>query len=426
MNTTAIVDRLRFARAYCAEHLPWFAPALYTAHIRLTDQVPVAAVDQHLNIYWNPSAVQAICESTRGNSTEEARRLGFLWIHEISHILRDHADRCQEIKAVSARWNIAADLEINDGVWQPLVMPEQFPGLLPSAYKLPDGKIAEWYYNHLPADEASKPGYGDEGSGVHSHLRIWEEGGTGQEDAQDGQNQRQILHPVDIALIKRQTANELGKAIQSGKLAGNIPGSWRQWVERVLRSRTDWRRVLRHRMSVAIATGVGARVDYSYRRPSRRQSVYAPIIRPTFAGDRSARVACVVDTSGSMGADDLASALGEVFGVLQAFNVPVTVIPCDAASYEPIVLQKPSDVFRIKALAGGGGTDMTVGIRAALALHPKPDSVLVLTDGYTPYPPAPFTRPVVFGILCEYKSKDIPIPLMPPWQEDAVVWIERG
>ncbi|MFN4079964.1 MAG: hypothetical protein ACK4NS_03610 [Saprospiraceae bacterium] len=42
--------------------------------------------------------------------------------------------------------------------------------------------------------------------------------------------------------------------------------------------------------------------------------------KPSFSGDRSARVACVVDTSYSVGTEVLATALGEIFAVLQAFR----------------------------------------------------------------------------------------------------------
>jgi len=37
-------------------------------------------------------------------------------------------------------------------------------------------------------------------------------------------------------------------------------------------------------------------------------------------------------------------------------------------------------------LQGGGGTDMGVGIAAAGQLRPTPKIIVVLTDGFTPWP----------------------------------------
>jgi len=109
--------------------LPWFAPALFQCNIQLTEKVPLAAIDQHLN-----SALS---------------QLGFVWIHEISHILREHGDRAKAHNASHGLWNVAADLEINDSKWEGLAPPDIFPLVFPETYDLPEGQITEYYYQKL-------------------------------------------------------------------------------------------------------------------------------------------------------------------------------------------------------------------------------------------------------------------------------------
>jgi Mg-chelatase subunit ChlD len=40
-------------------------------------------------------------------------------------------------------------------------------------------------------------------------------------------------------------------------------------------------------------------------------------------------------------------------------------------------------------LLGGGGTDMGAGLAKAAEIRPRPDLIVVLTDGHTPWPEAP-------------------------------------
>lgn len=444
MTQEETLHLLRLSRAYCAEKLLWFAPALYKTKIILTKQVGVAAIDTNYNIYFNPTAVDTIQQHST-DLTDTMAQLGFLWIHEIAHVLRCHADRATDISAAPRLWNIAADLEINDGNWVGLKMPVAIPGLLPEKFNFPNGKLAEWYYHTIQQDKDSqdkvlgacqgnggqpsdnkgnggqsldnkgsgtqssdnKENTWDEGSGIHGESRPWETTG-----------EQQQLHGIDRQLVEKEVAQKLK---EHRKHIGNLPGSWERWIEEVLSSKTDWRQLLQHRMSTAIATGIGLRVDYSFARPSRRQAVYYPIITPSFAGERSGRIAVVVDTSGSMGGRELGQSVAEVCKVLEDFKLPVTVIPCDAKAYEPIVLNRPSDRFKVQQLKGGGGTDMVAGIAAALALKPAPDSVLVLTDGYTPYPSSPYKTPVLFGIIKKDLTTSTPLPNFPPWSKSAVV-----
>ena len=51
-------------------------------------------------------------------------------------------------------------------------------------------------------------------------------------------------------------------------------------------------------------------------------------------------------------------------------------------------------------LVGGGGTDLGAGIAAAAALKPRPSVMIVLTDGFTPWPQRPPRGiPVIIGLL---------------------------
>lgn len=75
--------------------------------------------------------------------------------------------------------------------------------------------------------------------------------------------------------------------------------------------------------------------------------------------------------------------------------------------HSPLLLKAVRRISRAAQvqLAGGGGTDMGTGIEAAAALHPRPSVVVVLTDGYTPWPelPPPGIR-VIVGLLTEGPS----------------------
>lgn len=83
----------------------------------------------------------------------------------------------------------------------------------------------------------------------------------------------------------------------------------------------------------------------------------------------------------------VAQALAEVGGVLRACGLRqgVTVLAVDTQ------VQTCRRVFRPEQveLRGGGGTDMGAGIEAALRLRPRPQVIVVLTDGETAWPDQP-------------------------------------
>jgi Mg-chelatase subunit ChlD len=68
------------------------------------------------------------------------------------------------------------------------------------------------------------------------------------------------------------------------------------------------------------------------------------------------------------------------------------VICCDLRVHPGQTVRRAEDIELL-----GGGTDLREGIKAALALRPRPDLVLVLTDGQTPWPDHRPSVPIVIG-----------------------------
>jgi predicted metal-dependent peptidase len=184
----------------------------------------------------------------------------------------------------------------------------------------------------------------------------------------------------------------------------------------------DWRKVLARPLRGAICYEFGQRLDYQFGRLTRRFHAYKPFMPPTLRGDFKPRITVIVDTSGSMSEHELGRCLAEVGRVLLSFRTPVTIIPCDAVAYRSLQVYTDGDLARLR-LEGGGGTNMVAGIEAALKTRPEPSVLLVLTDGYTPWPEQRYKTPVVFGILSQGPREHTPMPPMPPWRRQDVVLI---
>lgn len=240
------------------------------------------------------------------------------------------------------------------------------------------------------ADETPtpSPGAGRCGSCATGQAEPWEEPPPDESEIPG------ITAP-QAELIRRQVAQEIIRIAQAARDRGEIPGHWRRWAQEKLTSRVDWRRELASAVRQAVSSTQGA-ADYTYRRPSRRQAAYGEVVMPSLYSPIP-EVAVVVDTSGSMSDRQVSQALAEVAGVLRGLGnrTAVHVLAVDAA------VQACQRVFRPEqvVLSGGGGTDMGVGLEAALKLRPRPEVLVVITDGHTPWPARPPAEARVIVVL---------------------------
>ncbi|MEV1053797.1 VWA-like domain-containing protein [Streptomyces sp. NPDC049887] len=359
---TLDTTRLLAARYRAATERPYLASALYALTVVPSLQVPTMGVDRHWRAYVSPAFVDAT----------PVAELAAVWVHEASHVLRDHHGRADRLPWADRydryRVNVAQDCEINDDLLADgLPLPEG--RMEPRRFGLPEGQLFEAYVDRLPPGVRGP----DCGSGAHGQSVPWELGGP---------HGPARLGPAEADALRRTTA-EAVRAHQRAR--GTLPAGWQRWAEQVLQPTVDWRGALSGAVRAAAGWAGGA-VDYTYRRPSRRTPALRGVVLPSLRRPLP-RVTVVVDTSGSMGEDELAAAMAEITGVLREVGVRgdrVTVLACDADVH---TVSRVASADQVE-LAGGGGTDMRVGIGAALARPGRPDFVVVLTDGHTPWPDA--------------------------------------
>jgi predicted metal-dependent peptidase len=195
------------------------------------------------------------------------------------------------------------------------------------------------------------------------------------------------LRPGLSEAVRQQVAVEIMRHVAS---RGDVPANLRRWAKERLHPKVNWRAVLRNSVRQCLVT-LRQRRFPSYALRHRRAEALDPFFLPGAYG-RLPRVAVVVDTSGSVSDAMLAQALGELRGVLRS-GARVTLYSVDAGVHHVQRVFRGDPV----ALYGGGGTDMRVGI--ARALEDGHELIVVLTDGYTPWPSTPPRARVVVGLL---------------------------
>ena len=407
------MEKLLAARLHAVKVRPYLASALFALHVVEDRSVPTMAVDSYWRCYVSPGFV----------ARTPVEELAGVWVHEVSHLLRDHHGRGEryareheehgpgernEMGVPPAegwgrlRRNIAADFEINDDIYGD-GLPLPAGAVLPSLLRLPDGLLMEEYLRTASM------------SGLAADL-AWLDCGSGA----DGQDRPWELGPDGAHGLTRQQRDAVRFRVAEGIKGrpGDAPQGWRRWADEAFHPPQPWRQLLGAAVrSAAGAAGVGE--DHSYRRPSRRSAAVPGVLLPGLRR-MPPRVCVVIDTSGSVSDAELGSALLEVAAISRAVGGRrdlVSVISCDAAAGVAVPLCRAENI----ELIGGGGTDLRSGFARALRAQPRPDVIVALTDGQTPWPSAQPPCRTVVGLFprptraVNEEDPDYAPDTPPPW-----------
>lgn len=369
----------RVARLFASQKMPYFSHALFAMRPVALPGLDTFGVDPHWRLYMDPALLD-------GPGAWPAPLAGAVLLHEAGHLIRDHAGRAESLPAPQhLAWNLAGDAEINDDLAAAgIILPDGV--VTPAALGLAPDKLAEEYYALLARQDLTRF---DGGPGCGSGAGVPAEPGELPWSLDAG---TPGLGTADADLVRRTVAADVRRASQS---RGTVPAGLERWASQTLATpAVPWQQLLRGTLRRVLASEAG-RVDYTYKRPSRHR--VPGIIRPGMRAP-ALTVAVVVDTSGSMSESQLAAALAEISGLLSSSGIArgqVSVLACDAEAAAPQKVRSAADV----RLTGGGGTDMRIGIDAAARMRPAPHVIIVLTDGYTPWPSRPTRQKLVCAVI---------------------------
>jgi predicted metal-dependent peptidase len=363
------------------------------------------------------------------------RQLRTVLAHEVLHPALLHPFRLGDRDLRTA--NIAADYVINDfldnynkdavarGQSAPFEWPVNENGestvLLDHQY---DGMAFEEVYAALwskrPGQSGSDPAEGSGAPGTNPG------GGDGQDDPDssgapstkpaDGENARSVPNirddgtspgefkagskdPSEAQAEEAKWKVAVKNAVSCAKSRGRIPGSVARLVTDLLTPKASWREILRD-LITALAND-----DYTWARPNRRY-IQSGFILPSLHNPRLGRIAIAIDTSSSIGHEELNQFMGEIRSILfDCRPEKILLIQCDAEITEFREMD-PFDELAVE-LKGGGGTDFNPvfeRLEQEVQSGSDPVALVYLTDLYGSFPTQPPAYPVIWACNNDHET----------------------
>lgn len=369
---TEAIKRIIQARAGLILDHPFFGSLALRLKLVEDESVPTVYTDGNV-LGYNPAFVKAL------SNTE----LQAVICHEVLHCSNGHPWR--EGRREHMKWNIAADFAIN-----PII--EEDGMKLPKDCLLDPklaGMSAEQIYNKLPDPLVIK--MSGKGCGV-GETRAPQGSGSADEgdDPQDGEGEGGSATGNSEGDWKVATV----QAAQAAKMRGKLPASIERLIEEIVNPKVDWKAALQN-----IVQQILAKDDYWWRRPNNRYMASGMYL-PSLYSEKIPPIIVAVDTSGSIGAKELAEFGAEITAIAaQTKPELIYVIYCDAA-INRTEEYAPGEPIEMKPV-GGGGTDHNPVFKHIDKEGWEPAVLICLTDGYTSYPNEAPEYPVVWAMTTD-------------------------
>ncbi len=393
--------RLLLARMRLLCSHGFYALLLMHMSFALSEELSTAATDAE-KIYFNPDFLAKLSE----------RELDFVLMHEVLHVALKHCFR--EEGREEETFNIACDIVVNSLILESSggdLSSISLQGYGPLMHLTPDGKegrdfTAEQVYAMLPL----RPNKKKEGS----KSRKCQGKSKNFDDHSKWKALGQEKRLKDVWEKRIADAAEAISTREGGSRCGDLPLFAKRILDELKNPQTDWRTLLNDFVQEEIC-------DYSFSPPDRRFGD-SPFLLPDFneADFTISDVLFLIDTSGSMSDEMIAQAYSEIKGAIDQFGGKLEgwLGFFDAAVVPSVPFCNEDELKIIKPL-GGGGTSFLAIFDYVKKMEKKPTSIIILTDGYAPFPKEEVAEGI--PVLWLINNKDV----TPPWGKVARIKIEE-
>ena len=300
----------------------------------------------------------------------------FLFCHELLHCAYDHMNRGRGYNRDIA--NIAMDYVVNSDC-----LKYNLGQKITVVPILHDRKYEDWNFEQVYADLIKNAKQINIEDLLDQLLDDHMDGNNGKGDGEDGKDDKDgkgngrpsPMTPEERQAIKDEFKEAMLAAAQSAG-AGNTPGNIKRMINELTQPKINWRELITQQIQSTVKN------DYTWSTPNKKHFSQGFVL-PNMRKDQAIDVCVAIDTSGSIGQDQLNNFFGEINGIMQSYDDYKVKIWCfdtsvhnpqdyDTSTGDDLVNYEPK---------GFGGTDFDVNWTWMKHEGVEPKLFIVFTDG---------------------------------------------
>lgn len=386
-----IQDRITKAKVKMLIKQPFYGQLACQMIPMQSDRCPTMGVDMAGNLYFNEEFAQKLSDD---------EMIGVM-AHEILHLAYLHPARVGELDPTL--WNIACDIKVNRDIGSIFTLPKT--GIIPKGNTIKlgnvcikdiDSKTTEEIYKELSRNatkvsvsinsDGSISATFEDGDGNKQQVKI-------NKDLLDGKSKQEVER------LAKEWKEKVSMALQNSKQKGNVPAGFLREIAELETPKLKWDRVIRERFLKSYKVKSWQKVNKKW-------------LPDYFAGtkkNKTLNAFLAIDTSGSMGNEELAQIKSEIWGLANTFKgFKLHIACCDADLYDVYELtEKTKQKFFDIKLKGGGGTSFKpVFSYIKKKMGDNIDCLVYFTDGYGDFP----NKKPSYQVYWVINNKDITVP----------------